>query len=143
MPLDSTPFGPNADTYITVAEADQAAADLGLSGWTEKTAEEKEAALRLAALDVDSHRFHDPELYSSQQARSFPRAKDGGVIPKTVKRSQMFQAHFLATSGSGDLKFWRGEEEGPMKDAGVGSPLCPRAYLQLARHISRAGEVKD
>lgn len=139
MALDATPGGANAESYLTVADADTLAASLGFNGWASKTTTIKEQALRRASSELDVHRFHDPEPWSSGQRRAFPRSKDSGTIPEPVKWAALMQADYLATAGESDKKMWDGPKAAPVKDAGVGSPLCPRAFNQLARYISRVG----
>ena len=134
-----TPGAADAESYVTVAEADTMAANAGLTGWTGKSDDEKKAALRRAAIEIDSHRFHDQVPWADGQARAFPRAKDLGVIPAAVQWTQVFQADFLAASAGYDASKWEGAKGAPMKDAGMGSPLCPLAFRTLARLISRAG----
>lgn len=139
MALDATPAGVDADSYLTVADADTLAGKIGLPNWTGLTEGQKEEALRRSALEIDAHRFHSPDPYVEGQARCFPREVDEGVIPKRVEWAALFQAEWLATSGESDRKQWEGAKAAPLKDARVGSPLCPNALLQLGKLISRTG----
>mgnify|MGYP000285991165 CR=1 FL=1 len=143
MSLNATPGSATADSYLTVAAADAMAANFGLGGWSGKTTEQKEAALRQAALDVDGHRFHRQEKWTSGQSRLFPRAVDAGVIPAAVELAALFQADYLASHGEWDRKDWEGARAAPHPASGAGSPLCPRAFKVLSRWIARAGEFRE
>jgi hypothetical protein len=140
--LDATVFGSNTDSYVTLTEAGSIAAAAGLTSWAGKSEAERESALRRAADDIDVHRFHEQTRAVSTQARVFPRLKDDAAIPVIVKKAQVFQAEWIAVGGlyESDRKNWEGARAAPMKDAGVGSPLCPRALAMLAPLISRSGE---
>lgn len=140
MPLDATPGGSAADSYLSVAAADSMAASVGLATWATKTTQQKEAALRRAAQDIDAHRVHSPTPWKIGQALLFPRLKDAGLMPVAVQWAALYQADYLATSGESDRKNWEGPKAGPVKDAGTGSPLCPRAFTHFARLVARAGE---
>ena len=140
MPLDATVSGTAADSYLNLVEANTLAANYGLSVWSGKTDQEKEIALRRAALEIDSHRVHDPAPAKTGQSRLFPRSKDAGLIPEAVKHAAILQADWIATSGESDRKSWEGAKAGPVKDAGNGSPLCPRAFSIFARFIARTAE---
>lgn len=140
MALDSTPSGISADSYLSVADADTLAAELGLVTWAGKTTQEKEVALRTATQDIDSHRIHNPIRYVWNQALQFPRQCDrDGLIPREVKRAVMFQAEFVAVAGQSDQKNWEGVKAAPLSVAGNTSTLCPRAMSQFAKFISRTG----
>lgn len=143
MALNATPGSTTADSYLTVAAADTMATNFGLGGWAAKTTAQKEAALRQAALDVDGHRFHRQEKWTSSQARLFPRVVDVGAIPAAVELASMFQADFLASHGEWDRKDWEGAKAAPHPAAGAGSPLCPRAFKVLARWIAKVGEFRE
>lgn len=147
MALDATIAGADADSYITVAEADTMAASVGLATWATKTVQEREEALRRAAQDIDAHHVHDPAAAKTTQALLFPRKKDNvdGVdfIQSRVQWAQLYQADWIVQSGESDKGMWEGANAGPIKDAGGGSPLCPRAFVQFAPFISRVGAYKD
>jgi hypothetical protein len=114
-----------------------------LLGWAAKTGAQKDAALRLASLDVDGHRFHRQEPWQAGQARLFPRVVDVGEIPAAVELAVLFQADFLASHGEWDRKDWEGAKAAPHPASGVGSPLCPHAFKVLARWIARTGEFRE
>ncbi len=106
MPLDVTVGGAAADSYVSIVEADGfAASDLGVfaKAWNEAPIEDKEAALRRAAREIDAYVGISPaEAYAyGVQALSFPRVVDlnpltGAVlIPSRVKFGQYLQASFL------------------------------------------------
>ena len=143
MALDSTVAGANAESYLSVADADALAAALGLSAWAGKTTQQKETALRRATGQIDAHRFHHPKTFSVTQRLAFPRERDGGTIPEAVKRATISQAEFLAVVGDGDRGKWEGPQAAPVKDAGNGSPLCREAFHHLARYVSRAGSYGE
>jgi len=143
MPLDATVSGTASDSYLTLSDANTLATSNGLSVWSGKTDGEKEVALRRASQEIDSHRVHDPAPGRTGQARLFPRSKDAGVIPAAVKLAVLYQADWIATSGESDRKQWEGAKAGPVKDAGGGSPLCPRAFAIFARFIARTAEYTD
>lgn len=139
--LDATIGGSTADSYLTLTDANTLAANYGLSQWASKSDAEKETALRRATSDIDSHQFSDARK-SASQALTFPRGPDLGVIPPPIRLACIYQAEFIAVSGEYDRKQWEGVKGAPLKDAGNGSPLCPRAFAMLARFITRVGEFK-
>lgn len=137
--LDSTLYGVSSESYLSVAEADALAIELGLTVWAAKTTEQKEAALRVGTQDIDSHRVHNPIRYQWNQALKFPRTDDCGAIPREIKRALMYQAEWIAVSGETDRKLWEGASAAPLSEAGNTSPLCPRAMTIFAPYISRVG----
>lgn len=143
MALDATVSGSTSDSYVTLTEANALASQAGLTSWASKSDAEKEAALRLAVEDINGHRFFDQVLAVETQRLIFPRYKDNAAIPYQVKKAQVYQADWIAVVGESDRKQWEGARAAPLKDAGVGSPLCPRAFALLAPFISRSGEYRD
>jgi hypothetical protein len=137
--LNAQPGDPGADSYITLQESDAMAALIGLTAWLAADEEKKKAALRRAAMDIDTHRFHDAEAAVSGQARVFPRRRDGISIPAAVKWAALFQAEYLLSLGKYVPAFLEGPAGAPMKDARVGSALCTAAFRTLARLFSRSG----
>lgn len=105
MPLDVTVGGAAANSYLSVAEGDGfAASDLGrfAKAWRDATIEQKEAALRRAANEVDTYVGVRPDeaYYFGVQALVFPRAVDVDLlgvptIPVRVKRAAYLQAAYL------------------------------------------------
>ena len=103
MALDTTVAGPNADSYISVAEATEFASR-SLSGfaasWTAASAERKENALRQATADVDVH-IRSTTPYLSTQRLAFPRDRDYSGDPAApyiewrVKQATYEQAAYL------------------------------------------------
>ena len=136
--LIAEPGDPEADSYLTLDEAGKMAEMAGMHPWNAADEETRKAALRRAALDIDSHRFHDPEPYSAEQARVFPRMRDRGLIPPAVKWAAMFQAEFLLAAGLQDRGKWEGPAGAPGRGDRIGSPLCPLAFRTLAAFISKA-----
>lgn len=145
MALDATVSGSTSDSYVTLTEANALASQAGLTSWASKSDAEKEAALRLAVEDINGHRFFDQVLAVETQRLIFPRYKDNAAIPYQVKKAQVYQAEWIAVGGlyETNRKNWEGARAAPLKDAGVGSPLCPRAFALLAPFISRSGEYRD
>lgn len=105
MPLDVTVGGSAANSYLSVAEGDEfAASDLGrfAKAWTDATIEQKEAALRRAAQEIDTYVGVRPDeaFYVGVQALVFPRYVDRdtlglAVLPARVKRAAYLQAAYL------------------------------------------------
>ena len=76
MTLDATPAGEDADSYLTLADADAlAGADLGPEATTWITADVglKEAALRRAAREIDAYVATGWPPFDGDQALVFPR----------------------------------------------------------------------
>ncbi|MCA1570312.1 MAG: hypothetical protein LC798_08350 [Chloroflexi bacterium] len=106
MPLDTTPGGALADSYLSIAEAD-ALANSRMTGypavWLALANEEKEKALRQATVDVDVHVNSTPR-YSTTQALLFPRSTDYlgepavPFIHARVKEATYYQAAYLAAN---------------------------------------------
>lgn len=106
MPLDTTPGGALADSYLSIAEAD-AFANSRMTGypavWLALSAVDKEKALRQAAVDVDIH-VHSAPPYSTTQALLFPRESDyigdpaAPYVHARVKEAAYFQAAYLAAN---------------------------------------------
>ena len=137
--IEATPGAPGADSYLSLADAEDLASRVSLGAWAGKSDAEKSAALRRATIDIDSHRFHSPEPMNAGQALAFPRSKDNGSIPGAVKWSAIFQADFILAGAGYDGGKWEGATAGANKRAGMGSPLCPAAFRTLSRFISQAG----
>jgi len=90
MALNTTPTHPQADSYLTIAEADAILASrTNISDWTALTDAQKEALLKLATNQIDSYRFFNNKVYPraanyrDEQALQFPRDKNhmpSGVV---------------------------------------------------------------
>ena len=103
MALDSTVGGAQAESYLSVAEADTLAG-LSLSSfaaaWTNAQLAKKENALRVATRDVEV-RVGAVDRWSDAQALYFPRAVDVAgtpaipFIPSLVRQATYEQAAFL------------------------------------------------
>lgn len=80
MPLDATPGGVAADSYLTVADADALAAARGLgraaTAWLAASNDDKEKALRQATTDIDTVASTAGLRYAFDQALVFPRVVD-------------------------------------------------------------------
>jgi hypothetical protein len=109
--IDATVAGANADSYLTVAEADAfAAVRLGrfAARWLDAgtTTDNKEDALKQATSDVDAFVRVGPR-FSTTQALIFPREidelNDVPFLPKRVKEATYEQAAYvLATANLQD-----------------------------------------
>lgn len=80
MSLNTIPTHENADSYVTIAEANSYLANRqDVAEWTALTDDQKEAVLKLATKQIDSFRFfHEPIIecpnyYRLEQALKFPR----------------------------------------------------------------------
>ena len=140
--LNATPGHSQADSYLALATADSMAAAEGLTAWALQTEAQRETALRHAARDIDSLRFHDPSPWKTGQARVYPRAVDNGSIPSAVQWAQLYQAEWIAVAGESERKSWEGAGTGPLKDAHLGAALCGRAFALLAKLVARSGEYE-
>lgn len=110
MALDSTVAGTNADSYLSVADADAlAAADLGpeadawraLSNAMPADVEQKERALKRATREIDAYLRSGWARYVSGQALLFPRLIDYRgtpavpFVPTDIQRATYEQATFV------------------------------------------------
>jgi hypothetical protein len=141
-----------ADSYVTVAEADEYALEHYLDDWFQLTDDtQKEAALRKAALYLDSH-YRASFLgrrYSETQSLEWPRYdatdRNGWVldltIPEDLKRAQI---ELAVRSLAGDLQADR-SRGGAVKREKVdvieveyfdGAPGGTR-YVQVDEYLSR------
>ncbi|HEY3321720.1 MAG TPA: DnaT-like ssDNA-binding protein [Planctomycetota bacterium] len=139
--LKDTESGADSNSYISLSEAKTLAAQMGLASWTGKTDQQIDQALLRACIEIEAHRFHNAVKDVAAQALTFPRKVDYAT-PDVVRLAQVYQADWLMVNGEADRKQWEGAKASPM-DAGVGSPLCPRAFTVLAKLISRVGSFKD
>lgn len=106
MALDSTVSGPDADSYVTLIEADAYIdARLNVTGWPTTDAL-KEKALKMATIRLDEEHFAGSKATLAQRLR-WPRfgtsdrdghTIDGDVIPRLLKEAQIELA--LALAGS-------------------------------------------
>lgn len=104
MPLVATAGSSSADSYLTVAAADElAGADLGpeAEAWTDADLGTKEAALRRATREVDSYVATGWPPFDVDQALVFPRetldedANGTAFIPRKVQLATYQQAVYL------------------------------------------------
>jgi len=80
MSLNIIPTHPDADSYLSVTEADAILADRSnVSDWTALSSAQKEALLKLATKHIDTLRFFNEKVYKTaadyrrEQALQFPR----------------------------------------------------------------------
>lgn len=85
MAINQIPTDPQADSYVTVTEADNFISDRpNSSDWTNLSNSEKEARLKMATKHVDTFRFFswpvfwDAMHYRKQQNLKFPRLISSG-----------------------------------------------------------------
>lgn len=107
MVLDATVAGPAANSYLTVAEADDLAATDPIYGdaWLKAALDEKERHLVGATLDVERYRRASGPRHLATQARFFPRNVDAGGTPAVpfllgeVRRATYAQAAYVLVNG--------------------------------------------
>lgn len=123
MSLDTTVGGTAADSYATVADADAYLTSTRgfATSWTALTTQQKEQALRWAAVELDANFRFRGKRTSRDQARQWPRfgaEDDDGwwaaedEIPAAVKLAQAEYAFQLSTTD------WT-QGLGPVVDGGV------------------------
>lgn len=103
MTLVATPADADANSYLTVADADALAGDdLGpeADAWLATTVlPSKEKALKRATREIDAHLSTTWQRYSSTQRLLFPRSIDtldgDPVIPVGIQRATYQQAIFV------------------------------------------------
>lgn len=140
VPEDGTGL-PNADSYVSVSEADSYWADHGSpSSWTGAATASKESALRYATIWVDNNFAWPGEVVSDTQALRWPRGGvvdderrpiDSDVIPVRLKSAVMQLANEHIASGDLSESETHGLEEveaGPVRVRFVGSAGKRRAY---------------
>lgn len=102
MALDATVAGADADSYLSVADADAlAAADLGpeVDQWLAAEEADKERALKRATRELDSYVRTGWRQYASTQALTFPRLidvdADGPFLPRDIRLATYEQATYV------------------------------------------------
>lgn len=104
MSLVVTPASATANSYLTVAEADEIAEQETLGrdaeSWLKSTASDKERALRRATREVDAFIVTSGTTYASDQALLFPRvadldANDAPTIIPNVRLATFYQAMYV------------------------------------------------
>ena len=159
MALVATVGAANADSYITLAEADAyLAARFGAEAWEALGDELKEKALKQATRELDRHRFRSSKA-TTVQALQFPRWDQEEALtelPPCVKDACAEQALSLvvnsATGGRSErqklradgVQAWAvGDASETLGPGGGGSlsPLCSDARALLARWISTTGRL--
>ncbi len=106
MALITTPSAEDANSYVTIEEADGYLS--GNKTWEELGDTEKENALKLATMQIDTLRFFGRKV-DSKQALSFPRIledEDGDEYSQTViiEKVKMATCEQVAHNLSGDGK---------------------------------------
>lgn len=107
MTLIVTPGAADADSYLSLAEADERAArelstDPEAMAWGKTDAGDKEALLRRATNEIDVHVATGWAPYDEDQALLFPRELmdvDGAgepFIPERIKQATFLQAIYIA-----------------------------------------------
>lgn len=158
MAIVATVGAANANSYLTVEQADAYLADrLGAEAWAALDGQ-KETALKQATRELDRHRFKGCRA-NSDQALQFPRLEQKQLlneIPPEVKQACAEQALWLAqhaaNGGRSDRQQLRqdgvtawavGDASETLGPGGGGSlsSLCPDARALLARWISRTGRL--
>lgn len=82
-----------ADSYVSLADADQRATDLGWADWLAATTGAREAALRNATLYIDLT-YGPAFVGSASTALAWPR---NGALPAVVKEATIFAARAALT----------------------------------------------
>src|SRR5262245_19919065 len=107
MAIDATVAGADANSYLTVADADALAADdygPEREWWLDRGLEEKEQALKRATAELDMWLGASWTTYSAEQALLFPRLRDTDgttpYIPGGVQRATYYQAAFLTRNAT-------------------------------------------
>lgn len=106
MTLDATVAGTDANSYVTVGDADAfAAIDLGrdVVTWNAAETSQKEAALQLATRDLDTYKRGVETRFDTDQALRFPRDTDvdsGGdpMLPTRLQQATFAQAKYRLNS---------------------------------------------
>lgn len=84
MPLIATPGAADANSYLTLAEADAIANARGLgraaSGWLSANDADKEKALIQATVDIDAYMATTAVRWSTTQSLVFPRYSDVDTV---------------------------------------------------------------
>lgn len=127
MALITTPGAVNADSYVTVAEADDyVAARYGAEdSWLALSEEGKERRLQIAALALDSLPFRGVRACLTQ-ALAFPR-----LLPGTV----LFEAALRGGSRPVPFKTWA-EVESAASLAGVEVPGVPKGVKEAQVEVA-------
>ena len=92
MGLETTPTHPQADSYVTQAEADAYFSDRkDVSGWESLTDDQKEALLKRATNQINTLRFHGcqffrwPQYGRDKQILEFPRTNTSNWMSGVVE----------------------------------------------------------
>lgn len=109
MPLDATPKGPNANSYVDAAEANTILTTewLNTAGWTSANSGSREAALIMATTLIDLSFEFDGAPTTVEQALRCPRSGmvnmdgehvDHNTVPAILKKATAVFALSLLTS---------------------------------------------
>lgn len=120
---------PDAETYISVADADTYFAARGNAAWAALTTEAKEAALRLATdyMEAEYGPRWRGERLKAKQALSWPRGVEG--VPEAVRRAN---AELAVRASAGPLL----ADQGPAVKQETVGPLSV-TYADGARQSTR------
>lgn len=125
---------PDAEAYISVADADAYFAARGNAAWAALTTEAKEAALRLATDYMEAEygpRWRGNRL-TAEQALSWPRGGEG--VPEAVRRAN---AELAVRASAGPLL----ADQGPAVKQETVGPLSV-TYADGARQSTRYAAVE-
>jgi hypothetical protein len=108
MPIDVTPGGVSANSYMTIAAADVLATDdLGpeAAKWLSAGEDEKESALKRATREIDEYLRSGWTRYSTTQRLRFPRSVDldadsEPIIPRGIELATYQQAIYVLKNAS-------------------------------------------
>lgn len=159
MAIIATPGAANANSYVTIDEADgYAASRFGTDAWAALSDADQEKALRQATREIDRCRFRGHKTYS-RQALQFPRdycseeSADALEIPDAVQEACCAQALWVAQHGATGGRSVRQQLQsegvtsfrvGSTSETFLGSGLrwlCPEASALLAPWIERWGRI--
>jgi len=145
MALITTPGAPDADSYVTLAEADAYHAGLGNTGWVGAD-DVKQGALRRALQYVDTQYRYRGERVDAGQSLEWPRTGFDG-IPQRLKDAQC-EAALRALTGKlyadSDGRVVTAKTVGPLKTeyAQVATARFPVIDALLRGLVAGTGQAK-
>lgn len=168
MALDATVAGPDADSYVSVADATAyLAKKAGAGAWASTLLATQEARLQEATRMIDNCRFWGARS-SMSQALEFPRMypynsdkpcwSGAPEVPRAVRHATIEQAwHLLANEATGGQTKRQQLQAGGVTSFTIGSlsetfgsesaapspllALCPDARATISRWIQRGGRI--
>lgn len=148
--VNATPADPDANSYLTIADADAfAGADLGRAATKWEAADDatKAKALQRATVDIDEHLKRTESQYASDQALLFPRSSDRDadgqpIIPRQIRRACYEQAVYVLSNADsiddaamrrarGLVNFGDGGVSGQLSTDPTFGIMAPRAVKAL------------